>query len=148
MEIKTGYKLNKKEFDIKIYDKMVEYCNRNNLIIHTTEDAYIVEEPKQFSKEKLWLQIDKEQRSDKAFLFSNLKYKFIDNDINKGIDTTKPLIEINGEILTCDECLEKIVQYTYDVGQVKKKNAYIYARKKAKQYIREVIGELGEDTEE
>lgn len=128
------------------------FCNNQKgkqIRVNENNELYwgdpIIYEP---SENDLWLQIDEEQRNDKAFLFSKLKYKFLDDDPSKGIDSTKPLIEIDNEVLTCDECLTKILQYTYDVGQSKKKTEYINARKKAKEYIREKIGSNEESSED
>lgn len=80
------------------------------------------------------------KRTDEKFLYENLKYKFIDDDVKGHLDLEMPLIEVKqGEILTCDECIEKILFYTYDSGQNDKVEAYTEARKRAKKYVMGVV---------
>ena len=73
-------------------------------------------------------------RLSKEFLYANLRYKFIDDNPESVLDLEKPLIEIQGEKLTCDEALKKMTYYLGDDEE--KYELYKSARKKAKDYIR------------
>lgn len=70
----------------------------------------------------------------KEFLYANLKYTFIDDNPDVGLDLEKPLIEIHGEKLTCDEALKNMTYYLGDDDG--KYELYKSARKKAEDYIR------------
>lgn len=67
-------------------------------------------------------------------MYANLKYTFINDNPDVGLDLEKPLIEINGEKLTCDEALKKMTYYLGDDEE--KYELYKSARKKAKDYIK------------
>ena len=63
---------------------------------------------------ELWLEIPVDTRLSKEFLSATLKYRFINDNPDVGLDLEKPLIEINGEKLTCDEALKKMIYYFGD----------------------------------
>lgn len=90
--------------------------------------------PKIPSESELWMSLPKDLRLSKEFLYANLRYKFIDDNPEAGIDLEKPLIEINGKKLTCDEALKKMAYYFGDDEE--KYELYKRARKSAKEYIR------------
>lgn len=71
----------------------------------------------------------------KEFLYVNLRYRFVDDNPESGLDLEKPLIEINSEKLTCDEALKKMTYYLGDDDE--KYELYKTARKSAKEYIRQ-----------
>ena len=58
----------------------------------------------------------------------------IDDNPDVGLDLQNPLIEINGEKLTCDEALKKMTYYLGDDDE--KYELYKSARKEAKEHIR------------
>ena len=89
--------------------------------------------PKIPTESELWLLFPKEMRASKEFLYVNLRYKFIDDNPEAGLDLEKPLIEIQGEKLTRDEALKKMTYYLGDDEE--KYELYKSARKKAKDYI-------------
>ena len=43
-----------------------------------------------------------------------MRYKFVDDNPNVGLDLEKPLIEIHGEKLIFDEALKKMTHYLGD----------------------------------
>lgn len=63
-----------------------------------------------------------------------MKYRFINDNPDVGLDLQNPLIEIKDEKLTCDEALKKMTYYFEDDEE--KYELYKSARKKAKDYIR------------
>lgn len=93
--------------------------------------------PKIPTESELWFSFPKEMRVSKEFLYSNLKYEFIDDKPEAGLDLEKPLIEIQGEKLTCDEALKKMTYYLGDNDE--KYELYKSARKKAKDYIKSLV---------
>lgn len=52
--------------------------------------------------------LPKDLRLSKEFLYANLRYRFINDNPDVGLDLQNPLIEIQGEKLTCDEALKKM----------------------------------------
>lgn len=140
MEI--GYKLNKDKRNEKDYSQMVDFCNSSDgkAVITERDDCYVITEYNERRIDEKWQMIDINKRTDEKFLYDNLKYKFIDDDVKGHLDLERPLIEVKqGEILTCDECLEKILFYTYDSGQNDKVEAYTEARMRAKKYVMGVV---------
>ena len=91
--------------------------------------------PKNLTESEIWLSLPKEMRLSKEFLYANLRYKFIDDNPEAGLDLQKPLIEMQGERLTCDEALKKMTYYLgdneekYEIYKTKRKNAKEYIRK-------------------
>ena len=91
--------------------------------------------PKIPTESELWLSLPKETRMSKEFLYANLRYKFFDDNPEAGLDLQRPLIEIQGEKLTCDEALKKMTYYLgdneekYEIYKTKRKNAKEYIRK-------------------
>ena len=65
-------------------------------------------EIKEKGESELWLEIPVNTRLSKEVLYENLKYRFINDNPDIGLDLEKPLIEIHGEKLTCDEALKKM----------------------------------------
>ena len=63
----------------------------------------------------------------KEVLYENLKYKFINDNPEAGLDLEKPLIEIKGEKLTCDEAFKNMTHYLGD--EEEKYELYKSARK-------------------
>lgn len=59
--------------------------------------------PKIPTESEIWFSLPKDLRISKEFLSANFKYKFIDDNPDVDLDLQNPLIEINGEKLTCDE---------------------------------------------
>ena len=90
--------------------------------------------PKIPTESELWLSLPKEMRLSKEFLYANLRYKFLDDNPEAGLDLEKPLIEMQGKMLTCDEALKKMTYYLGDNGE--KYEIYKTKRKNAKEYIR------------
>ena len=141
MEI--GYKLKKDKWNEKDYSQMVNFCNSSDgkAIITEREDCYEITEYREPTIDEQWQKIDIDKRTDEKFLYENLRYRFIDDNVRGHLDLDRPLIEVKqGEILTCDECLQKILFYTYDSGQSDKAVAYTEARMRAKEYVRGVSG--------
>lgn len=58
----------------------------------------------------------------------------IDDNPDVGLDLQNPLIEIKGEMLTCDEALKKMTYYLDDDDE--NYELYKSARKEAKEHIR------------
>lgn len=106
-----------------------------NIIISSAVSSDLLNKKiKENGESGLWLEIPVDTRRSKEFLYANLRYKFIDDKPEAGLDWQNPLIEINGEKLTCDEALKKMTYYLGDDDE--KYELYKSARKKAKDYIR------------
>lgn len=89
---------------------MVDFCNASEgaAVIEEREDCYEITEYRERRIDEKLQMIDINKRTDEKFLYENLKYKFIDDDVKCHLDLERPLIEVKqGEVLTCDECLEK-----------------------------------------
>ena len=93
--------------------------------------------------------IDYDARSDKDYVGSMTIEEFeacqkarpdaisvvmIDDNPDVGLDLQNPLIEIKGEMLTCDEALKKMTYYLDDDDE--NYELYKSARKEAKEHIR------------
>ena len=64
--------------------------------------------PKISTENEMWMTLPKDLRLSKEFLYANLRYRFINDNPDVGLDLQNPLIEIQGEKLTCDEALKKM----------------------------------------
>ncbi len=94
-------------------------------------------EEKKTTLNELWCNIPIEIRRDKTYLYRSLKYKFLDDKAENGIDESLPLISFEDEILTCDLAREKIMQWIYDDEEHKKKAEELNKLLvQAKEYIR------------
>ena len=64
--------------------------------------------PKISTENEMCMTLPKDLRLSKEFLYANLRYRFINDNPDVGLDLQNPLIEIQGEKLTCDEALKKM----------------------------------------
>lgn len=91
--------------------------------------------PKILTESEIWMNLPENLRMSKEFLYANLRYKFVDDNHEAGLDLERPLVEIQGEKLTCDEALKKMTYYLgdneekYEIYKTKRKNAKEYIRK-------------------
>lgn len=105
-----------------------------SVVMVDDEDGLYFGRPKILTENEMWMSLSENLRMSKEFLYANLRYKFIDDNPKNGLDLQNPLIEINGERLTCDEALKKMTYYLGDDEE--KYELYKSARKNAKDYIR------------
>ena len=66
-----------------------------NIIIYSAVSSDLFNKKiKEKGESELWLEIPVDTRFSKEVLYANLKYKFIDDNPEAGLDLEKPLIEI------------------------------------------------------
>lgn len=103
------------------------------------KDGYAYEFLYQKSEsEKMLDAISQMPKSEKReYLYRTLRFRFIDNVLQKGLDLDKPLCKLNGETLTCDEAKDIWIKYIGD-NDIKAENALKLCID-GKKYIRMVI---------
>ena len=93
--------------------------------------------PKIPTENEMWMTLLKDLGLSKKFLYVNLRYKFVYDNPESGIELQNPLIEIQGEKLTCDGALKKMTYYLGDDG--KKYKLFKSTRQEAKEYTRSLL---------